>query len=74
MSVILDHTGLWIVPDRWKTRRRVSHRSLDGAQNAPPTTLHRPLSSTRMIKSYNDGFNARKPLHVLTTASRRSEK
>ncbi len=51
MSVILDHTGLWIVPDRWKTRRRVSHRSLDGAQNAPPTTLHRPLSSTRMIKS-----------------------
>ena len=52
MSVIRDHTGLWIVPDRWKTRRRVSHRSLDGAQNAPPTTLHRPLSSTRMIKSY----------------------
>jgi hypothetical protein len=45
MSAIRDHarrTGLWIVPDLWKTRRRVSHRSLDGAQSAPPTTLHRP--------------------------------
>ena len=34
-----------------KRQDRVSHRSLDGAQNAPPTTLHRPLSSTQMIKS-----------------------
>jgi len=46
-----DTTGLWIVPDLWKTRRRVSHRSLDGAQTAPPTTLHRLSSSTPTIKN-----------------------
>ena len=49
MSATLDQarrTGLWIVPDLWKTRRRVSHRSLDGAQSAPPTTLHKaPLGN-----------------------------
>ena len=46
MSVIRDpahDNGLWIVPDLWKTRRRVSHRSLDGAQTAPPTGMSRPL-------------------------------
>jgi hypothetical protein len=40
---VTRETSLWIVPDPWKTRRRVSHRSLDGAQTAPPTTLHRPF-------------------------------
>lgn len=30
--------GLWILPDLWKTPQTgVSHRSLDGAQIAPPT-------------------------------------
>lgn len=31
----IRETGLWIVPDPWKTRRRVSHRSLDGAPRRP---------------------------------------
>ncbi len=34
-------TGLWILPDLWKTPQTgVSHRSLDGAQTAPPPGLH----------------------------------
>jgi len=37
--------GLWILPDLWKTPQTgVSHRSLDGAQIAPPTGSTGPHS------------------------------
>ena len=67
--------GLWIVPDLWKTRRRVSHRSLDGAQNAPPTTLHRPFVSTKNRSRAGKMTSLMRgdALHALTTASLRSE-
>ena len=32
---IFARAGLWILPEAWKTRRRVSHTSLDGPERRP---------------------------------------
>ncbi len=38
LAARISTNGLWILPDLWKTPQTgVSHRSLDGAQIAPPT-------------------------------------
>jgi len=38
----ISRSGLWTVPELWKTHRTAfPTSSLDGAQNAPPTTVHK---------------------------------
>ncbi len=59
MSAILDRDHRRLAEPAYgscrtygKRPERVSHRSLDGAQTAPPTTLHRPLlGCTTTIKT-----------------------
>ena len=55
-SSVLGHSGRSPIGEQadgscrphGKRPERVSHRALDGAQTAPPTTLHRPLSLGRV--------------------------
>ena len=40
----IGRDGLWTVPELWKTQRHAfPTSSLDGAQNAPPTTAHKAI-------------------------------
>jgi hypothetical protein len=44
---------LWTVPELWKTHTAFPTSSLDGAENAPPTTAHKALLRVRQMT--NDG-------------------
>ena len=65
-------------PSCGKRTRRVSHNSLDGAHNAPPTTAHRPCNGTkqeerRTESGYNNARVSGRLTRLTSRASLRSD-